>query len=170
VEKLVRLVRYPVCGHTLLVGNAVEALTDAILPSVTLITPNKSEAKHKQKKVSISGLADLVSVKGTPHPRFKTRHVATTMAEVHELLATNPAISVYEYGLLGENMNLFQFGHKRRIGPPSLSPTCCRTRAGLEEQWRCRSSSVQGSSRRVPWFELYAKRRSCMWARKCTDK
>ena len=35
----------------------------------------------------------------------------TTTAEVHELLATNPAISVYECGLLDENMNVLQVGH-----------------------------------------------------------
>jgi len=35
----------------------------------------------------------------------------TTMAEVQELLAANLAISVYEYGLLDENMNDLQVGH-----------------------------------------------------------
>ena len=34
----------------------------------------------------------------------------TTMAEVHELLATNPAISVYKYGLLEENMSVLRVG------------------------------------------------------------
>ena len=33
-----------------------------------------------------------------------------TMAEVHELLATNPAVSVYKYGLLEENMNILRIG------------------------------------------------------------
>jgi len=37
--------------------------------------------------------------------------MARRMAEVRELLATNPEISVYEYGLFDENMNVFQVGH-----------------------------------------------------------
>ena len=39
---------------------------------------------------------------------LKGGHVMTTMTEAHELLATNPAISIYKYGLLDENMNILQ--------------------------------------------------------------
>ena len=39
------------------------------------------------------------------------------MTEVHELLGTDPAVSVYKYGLLEENMNILQvgLGEKDRI-------------------------------------------------------
>jgi hydroxymethylpyrimidine/phosphomethylpyrimidine kinase len=124
VQKPLRLVCDPVCvstsGHALLVGNALEVLIDEILPLATLITPNKSEAElilsHKQK-APISSLADLVSASrellkfGSKAVLLKGGHVMTTMTEVHELLATNPAISVYKYGLLDENMNILRPGH-----------------------------------------------------------
>ena len=97
----------PVCvstsGYTLLADSAVEALIDEILPLATLITPNKSEAElilSRKQKVSISSLADLVSASrelltlGSKAVLLKGGHVMTTMAEVHELLAMNPAISV----------------------------------------------------------------------------
>ena len=123
VEKPLRLVCDPVCvstsGYALLVDNAVEALIDEILPLATLITPNKSEAEvilSRKQKVSISSLADLASASrelltlGSKAVLIKDGHVMTTMAEVHELLATNLAISVYKYGLLEENMNILRVG------------------------------------------------------------
>ena len=122
VEKPLRLVCDPVCvstsGHTLLADSAVGSLIDEILPLATLITPNKSEAElilsHNRKEVSISSLMDLVSASkeiltlGSKAVLLKGGHVMTTMTEAHELLATNPAISIYKYGLLDENMNILQ--------------------------------------------------------------
>ena len=123
-EKHLRLVCDPVCvstsGHTLLVDSAVGSLIDEILPLATLITPNKSEAElilsHKGEKVTISSLADMVSASkelltlNSKAILLKGGHVTTTMAEVHELLGMNPAVSVYKYGLLDENMNILQVG------------------------------------------------------------
>ena len=123
VEKPLRLVCDPVCvstsGYTLLVDSAVEALIGEILPLATLITPNKSLAEliiSRKQKVSISSLADLVSASGelltlgSKAVLLDGGHVMMTMAEVRELLATNPAISVYKYGLLEENMNILRVG------------------------------------------------------------
>ena len=121
--KRLRLVCDPVCvstsGHALLMDNALGSLIDEIIPLATLITPNKSEAElilsHRQK-VSISTLADMVCASkelldlGPKAVLLKGGHVTTTMTEVHELLETNPAISVYKYGLLDENMNILQVG------------------------------------------------------------
>src|SRR5579872_2355387 len=68
-ENILRLVCDPVCvstsGHALLVDNALGSLIDEILPSATLITPNKSEAdlirSHKGRAVVISSLLDMLS-------------------------------------------------------------------------------------------------------------
>ena len=123
-EKRLRLVCDPVCvstsGHALLADNAVGSLIDEILPLATLVTPNRSEAElilsHKRNKVAISSLADLVSASkelltfGPKAVLLKGGHVMATMTEVHELLGKNPAISVYKYGLLTENMNILQVG------------------------------------------------------------
>lgn len=119
-----RLVCDPVCvstsGYALLVDDAVGSLVDEILPLATLITPNKSEAElilsHRRKKISISSLADMVSASrelltlGSKAVLLKGGHVTTTMTEVRELIETSPAISVYKYGLLDDNMNILQVG------------------------------------------------------------
>ena len=115
--KPLRLVCYPVCvstsGHALFIENSLGSLIDEIIPLAVLITPNKSEAElilsHKQK-VLTSALADMVSVSrellnlGLKAVLLKGGHVTTTMTEVHELLETNPAVSLYKYGLLDENI------------------------------------------------------------------
>ena len=133
-EKSLRLVCDPVCvstsGHALLMDGAVGSLIDEILPLATLITPNKSEAElilsHKQKEVSISSLADMTSASkellalGSEAVLLKGGHVTTTTAEVHELLGTNPAISVYKYGLPDENMNILQVGLSEEERIPQL--------------------------------------------------
>ena len=119
-----RLVCDPVCvstsGYALLVDDAVGSLVDEILPLATLITPNKSEAElilsYKRKKIPILSLADMVSASrellalGSKAVLLKGGHVTTTVTEVRELIETNPAISVYKYGLLDENMNILQVG------------------------------------------------------------
>jgi len=81
------------------------------------MTPKKPEAElilsYKQK-VPIYGPEDWSLHRRSSSPsvqKIRGRHVMTTMAEVHELLATNPAISAYDYGLFDENMNVFQVGH-----------------------------------------------------------
>lgn len=121
-KKTLRLVCDPVCvstsGSALLVESALGSLIDEILPLATLITPNKSEAErilsHERKKATISGLADMVSASkelltlGPKAVLLKGGHVATTMTEVSELLAKDPGISVYKYGLLDENMNILR--------------------------------------------------------------
>ena len=123
-EKALRLVCDPVCvstsGHTLLVSSALGSLIDEVLPLATLITPNKFEAElilsHKRKCAKICCLADMVSATkelltlGPKAVLLKGGHVTTTMTEVRELLGKNPAISVYKYGLLDENMNILQVG------------------------------------------------------------
>jgi hydroxymethylpyrimidine/phosphomethylpyrimidine kinase len=71
---------------------------------------------HKRKNVTISSLAGMVSASkalltlGPEAVLLKGGHVTTTMTEVRELLGANPAISVYKYGLLDENMNILQTG------------------------------------------------------------
>ena len=121
-EKAVPLVCDPVCvstsGHALLVDGALGSLIDEMLPLVTLITPNKSEAEHilsyKRKKVTISSLADIASASkellalGPQAVLLKGGHATMTMTEVNELLTRDPKISVYEYGLLDSNMNILQ--------------------------------------------------------------
>ena len=125
-RKVLRLVCDPVCvstsGYTLLVDSALGSLVDEIIPLATVITPNKLEAElilsHKQRKVDISNLADMVAVSkellncGSKAVLLKGGHVPTTMSDVCELLEGNPAISVYKYGLLDENMNILQVGLK----------------------------------------------------------
>ena len=133
-EKPLRLVCDPVCvstsGHTPFVDNAVGLLVDGVLPLATLITPNKSEAElilsHKRKKVTISSLADMVAASkelltfGSKAVLLKGGHVTMTMAEVRELLGMNPAISVYKYGLLDENMNILKVGLSEKDRDPQL--------------------------------------------------
>ena len=123
-EKPLVLVCDPVCistsRHALLADSAVGPLIDEILPLTTLVTPNKSEAElilsHKRNKITISTLADMVSASkelltfGPKAVLLKGGHVAATMTDVHELLGADPAISVYKYGLLEENMNILQVG------------------------------------------------------------
>jgi hydroxymethylpyrimidine/phosphomethylpyrimidine kinase / thiaminase len=121
-EGPLRLVCDPVfvstSGHALLVDSALESLIDGIFPLATLVTPNKHEAErilsHERKKVAISSVADMVSVSkallrlGPKAVLLKGGHVTTTMAEVNELLARDPAISTYKYGLMDENMKILQ--------------------------------------------------------------
>ena len=121
-EKTLRLVCDPVfvstSGYALLADGALGSLIEEILPLATLITPNKSEAEHilshERKEVTISRLADMVSASrelldlGPKAVLLKGGHVTTTMTEVDELLARDPGISVYKYGLLDENMNILQ--------------------------------------------------------------
>ena len=120
-EKPLLLVCDPVCvstsGYNLLATGAMESLIEEILPLATLITPNKSEAQLiLKRKVTILSLADMVSASeelltlGSKAVLLKGGHVTTTMGEIRELLGTNPAISVYNYGLLDENMNILQVG------------------------------------------------------------
>jgi hydroxymethylpyrimidine/phosphomethylpyrimidine kinase len=123
-EKPLVLVCDPVCvstsRHALLADSAVGPLIDEMLPLATLITPNKSEAElilsQKRNKVTISTLADMVSASkelltfGPKAVLLKGGHVTATMTEVHELLGADPAVSVYKYGLLEENMNILQVG------------------------------------------------------------
>ncbi|KAF9787290.1 phosphomethylpyrimidine kinase [Thelephora terrestris] len=122
-EKPLRLVCDPVCvstsGHVLLVDSALGSLIDEMLPLATLITPNKSEAEHilshKGQMVVISSLADMVSAStellamGPKAVLLKGGHVKSTIAEVHGLIAENPAISVYTYEL-DENLNAPKVG------------------------------------------------------------
>jgi len=122
-EKPLRLVCDPVCvstsGHALLMDSAVGSLVDEIVPLATIITPNKSEAElllSRGQKITISSLADMVIASknllslGPGAVLLKGGHVTATMTEVRELLGTDPAISVYKYGLLDENMNILQVG------------------------------------------------------------
>lgn len=132
--KPLRLVCDPVCvstsGHALLVDRAIGSLIEEILPLATLITPNRSEAElilsHKREGVSISSLADMISASrelltfGSRAVLLKGGHVTTTMTEVHELVGANPAISVYKYGLLGENMNILKVGLDEEDGISQL--------------------------------------------------
>jgi len=107
-------------GHALLVGNPVEVLIGEVLPLAILIVPNKSEAKlihsHRQK-VSIPSLANFVSILRELLSFClravlpKNGHLMKTMTEVRELLATNPASSVHEYGLSDEDANILRVGH-----------------------------------------------------------
>ena len=121
-ETTLRLVCDPVCvstsGYALLVDSALGYLIDEILPLATLITPNKSEAEHllsqKRRKATISSLVDMVSASkelltlGPKAVLLKGGHLTTTMTELDELLARDPGISMYRYGLLNENMNILQ--------------------------------------------------------------
>ena len=131
-EKPLRLVCDPFacCLRVLalLVDNVVEALIDGVLLLAALITPNNPEVElmlsYKQK-VSIYGPADWSLYRWISSPwvqKIRGRHVIATMAEVHESLATNPVISVYECGLL------YKLDITRKIGPLSLALTFCRIR------------------------------------------
>lgn len=123
-ERTLRLVCDPVCLSTPeyapLEDSALGSLIDEILPLATLVTPNKSEAElilsHKRKGVKISSLADMVVASkellalGSKAVLLKGGHITTTLTEVRELLGKHPAIFVYKYGLLDENMNILQVG------------------------------------------------------------
>jgi len=61
----------------------------------------------------------------------------TMVTEIHELLATNPAISVYKFRTFRREYGVFfESDVAREIGPPSLSSTFCGARVGLEERLR----------------------------------
>jgi hypothetical protein len=52
--------------------------------------------------------------------------------EVHELLGMNPAIWVYKYGLLDENVNILQVRHIEE----NRTSACYRRFAELVRVWR----------------------------------
>jgi len=156
-------VRVSALGDALLLDSAVGPLIDEILPLATLITPNKSEAElillHRRKlKATISSLADMISASKElltlgPKAVLLKGGSVTTMAEVRELVGTNPGIIVSKYGLLDENMNVLQvgLGESDRTSHLVVDVLQCSVGAGGEvETWifvrpRIESLSTRGA-------------------------
>jgi len=78
------------------------------------------------------------------------------MTEFHELLGTNPAIPVYKYGLLDENMNVFQVGRNEKDRVSLLFNDV------LHDSWVWRSGrnvdlhTAKDRVREYPWYGLHA--------------
>ncbi|KAF9009599.1 Phosphomethylpyrimidine kinase-domain-containing protein [Cyathus striatus] len=113
-------------GHTLLRVDAIQTLIKELFPLATLITPNKAEAELLLSQCSleptcISSVEDmLLGAKallgcGCKAVLLKGGHIAATTDDINRVQNAHPGLKVVKYGLLEDNMEIFQTGEKERI-------------------------------------------------------
>ena len=89
------------------------------------------------------------------------------MVEVHELLATNLAISMYKHGILDKNTNILRVERREEDRISQFVIDFLQDSCG----WRSgRDTDLHPAKDRVHWYGMHAQRRNRIWARKWTDK